>query len=313
MATKNWTPKDIPNLTGKLALVTGATAGLGYETALVLAGAGAKVLVGGRNQSKGQDVVTKIVSLYPQADVSFVLINHASLKSVSAFVQSFKADFGDRLDILVNNAGIADPPTRGVSEDGFEVIFATNHLSHFTLTAGLLPYLKKSPGGGVVVNVSSIAANEGIINFEDLQMEKIPYKPMTLYSMSKLANLLFSFELQRRSEENGWGIKSIAAHPGVALTDMLRKIQPNLNFFVRLLMAWIIGPFFCQSAEKGAWPQLFAATSPDAEAGGYYGPDGRSEMKGNVKDAAIPPNAKNLEMAKRFWEVSEQLTKATYK
>jgi len=312
MTPKEWTPEDIPNLAGKIALVTGATSGLGYETALVLAGKGAKVLVGGRNQTKGQEVVTKIVSACPKSNVTFVLINHSSLKSVSAFVQRYKADFGDRLDILVNNAGIADPPKREVTEDGFESIFATNHLSHFQLTAGLLPYLKNSPGGGIVVNVSSIAAQDGKINFEDLNWEKTPYYTMKLYQMSKLANLLFTFELQRRSEQNGWGIKSVGAHPGVAATEIFGKMRVHQNFLVGLLMDWVV-PFLSQSVEKGAWSQLYAATSPKAEAGGYYGPDGFKEMKGNVKDAFIPPAAKNLEAAKRLWEISEQLTKVTYK
>jgi NAD(P)-dependent dehydrogenase (short-subunit alcohol dehydrogenase family) len=199
------------------------------------------------------------------------------------------------------------PPQRKVTIDGFELQFATNHLSHLLLTAQLLPLLRRSPHPRVV-NVSSSAARMGSINFDDLQSQR-SYKAFPIYSQSKLANLLFTFELQRQSVANGWNLVSNAAHPGYAITDLIAN-GPGENSLMNRLGGLLIKPFLSQSAAAGALPALFAATSPTAKPSGYYGPDGPFELKGNVHSAHIPQKAKDLQAARRLWDISNQLTGA---
>jgi len=302
--SKAWTTKDIPDLKGKVALVTGATGGLGYETALELAGAGAEVLVGGRNEAKGKEATTKILEAHPQANVVFALIDHGSLASVRKFADDFNAK-GKEIDILVNNAGIMAPPTKQTTSDGFEIQFGTNHLSHFALTGLLLPSLKRSPSPRVV-NVSSLAARTGKIHFDDLNWEK-SYTPWGAYDQSKLSNLVFTFELQRRSDANGWNITAVAAHPGISSTELVKNGPGETSWTGRFIKG-LMYPFVSQVPEKGVLSQLFAATAPEAEKGGYYGPNGFYEMKGDVCPAKVPAQAKDLDQAKRFWEESEKLT-----
>jgi NAD(P)-dependent dehydrogenase (short-subunit alcohol dehydrogenase family) len=206
-----WTSKDVPRLDGKIAIVTGATGGLGYETALQLALAGAKVIVAGRNESKGKDALEKIKTSCPAANVSFGQLDLGNLASIKEFATNFNAN-NEVLDILVNNAGVMAPPKRETTSDGFEIQFGTNHLAHFALTAHLLPSLRKSASPRVV-NVSSGAAKQGSINFNDIQYEK-SYPAWRVYAQSKVANLLFTKELQRRSDEAQWGLTVVAAHPG---------------------------------------------------------------------------------------------------
>ena len=212
-----WTTKDVPSQEGRLAIVTG-TGGLGYETALVLAQAGATVVLAGRNEAKGRVSVEKIRVVHPGARIAFEKLDLASLASVAAFARHF-ADDHSSLDLLVNNAGVMAPPTRQVTSDGFELQFGTNYLGHFALTAHLLPLLKRGRQTRVV-HVSSGAHHTGKIRFDDLQWER-RYRPWFAYSQSKLANLMFAFELQRRSDANGWGLMSNAAHPGYARTELI--------------------------------------------------------------------------------------------
>jgi NAD(P)-dependent dehydrogenase (short-subunit alcohol dehydrogenase family) len=302
-AMKEWSVADMPSLSGKLAVVTGATGGLGYETALALARAGAEVLVTGRNAEKGRAAVERIKRAVPAAKVRFEMLDLASLASVRAFATKMIAN-ARPLDLLVNNAGVMDLPTRRLTEDGFELQFGTNHLSHFALTGLLLPLLRIAEAPRVV-NVSSLAHRGGKIDFGNLQAER-RYRSWPAYQQSKLANLLFTFELQRRSDDYGWGLMSNAAHPGYARTDLIPN-GPGTDGVKGMLMK-ALGSFMSHSAAAGALPTLFAAASPDAEPAGYYGPNGFYELKGPVASARVFPQAKDEAVARKLWDVSEQLT-----
>ena len=302
---KHWTTSNIPSQSGRTAVVTG-TGGLGFEDALALARAGAQVIIAGRNPQKGADAVAKIRKVVNGAKVSFEQVDLAIISSV--------VDFGMRLrqrltniDLLINNAAVMVPPERIETIDGFELQFGTNYLGHFALTAALLPLLKngKNPR---VVHVSSIANRAGKINFDDLQA-RASYKPMEAYSQSKLANLLFAFELQRRSDEENWGIESIAAHPGISRTDLLHNAPGKWSSrgLARTLL-W----FLFQPADRGALPTLYAATAPQAKGGFYYGPNGIAETRGFPCIAKIPPQALDEDCARRLWIESERLTGVTF-
>ena len=298
-----WSVADIPSQSGKLAVVTGATGGLGYETALALARAGAEVLVTGRNTEKGRIALEQIQGAVPSAKVRFAMLDVASLASIRAFAASMLAN-GRPLDLLINNAGVMDLPTRRLTEDGFELQFGTNHLSHFALTALLLPLLRKAQAPRVV-NVSSLAHRGGKIDFANLQAER-KYNSWPAYQQSKLANLLFTFELQRRSDAYGWGLMSNAAHPGYARTELIPN-GPGTGGLKGIGMK-VLGSFMSHSAAAGALPTLFAATAPEAAPLGYYGPNGFYELKGPVAPAKIFPQAKNEAVARKLWDVSERLT-----
>jgi NAD(P)-dependent dehydrogenase (short-subunit alcohol dehydrogenase family) len=298
-----WSVADIPSQQGKLAVVTGATGGLGYETALELARAGAAVLVTGRNPEKGPVAIRRIQSAVPAANVRFDILDLASLASIHAFAAKLLTN-GQSLNLLVNNAGVMQLPNRRSTEDGFEMQFGTNHLGHFALTGLLLPLLRQTEAPRVV-NVSSLAHRGGKIDFDNLQAER-KYRPWAAYQQSKLANLLFTFELQRRSDAYGWGLTSNAAHPGFARTDLIPN-GPGTSGLT-MIGSTVLGAFLSHSAAAGALPTLFAATSPQAAAGGYYGPNGFYEMKGPVAPAKVLPQARNEGVARKLWEVSEQLT-----
>ena len=298
-----WSVADIPSQNGKLAVVTGATGGLGYETALALARAGAEVLVTGRNAEKGRIAIEQIKRTVPSAKVRFAMLDLASLASIRAFAESMLAG-GRPLDLLINNAGVMDLPTRRLTQDGFELQFGTNHLSHFALTALLLPLLRKSQDPRVV-NVSSLAHRGGKIDFTNLQAER-KYNSWAAYQQSKLANLLFTLELQRRSDANGWGLMSNAAHPGFARTELIPN-GPGTGGLKGVGMK-VLGSFMSHSAAAGALPTLYAATSPEAAKNGYYGPNGFYELKGSVAPAKVFPQAKDEAVARKLWEVSERLT-----
>jgi NAD(P)-dependent dehydrogenase (short-subunit alcohol dehydrogenase family) len=297
-----WSVADIPPQNGKLAVVTGATGGLGYETALALARAGADVLVTGRNAEKGRVAIEQIKRAVPSAKVRSAMLDLASLASIRAFASTLAN--GRPLDLLINNAGVMDLPTRRLTEDGFELQFGTNHLSHFALTALLLPLLRKAQAPRVV-NVSSLAHRGGKIDFGNLQAER-KYNSWAAYQQSKLANLLFTFELQRRSDAHGWGLMSNAAHPGYARTELIPN-GPGTGGLKGIGMK-VLGSFMSHSAAAGALPTLFAATSPEAAPNGYYGPNGFYELKGPVAPAQVFPQAKDEAVARKLWEVSEQLT-----
>ena len=236
----------------------------------------------------------------------FEPVDLANLQSIADFGARLRAG-RQTLDLLINNAAVMTPPQRKTTSDGFELQFGTNHLGHFALTAQLLPLLRGARRARVV-NVSSVAARNGAIDFDDLQAEH-RYTPMVVYSQSKLANLLFSFELQRRSEAGGWGVSSIAAHPGISRTDLIPNGAGRMSLpgFARTFL-W----FLFQPAAQGALPTLFAATSPHAAGGAYYGPDKLGETRGAPALAKIPAQAEDARTAARLWDVSEQLTGAIY-
>src|SRR5258707_8963060 len=264
---------EIPSQLGRSAVVTGATGGLGYETALALAKAGAEVPLPGRHDRKGQSAIEKISREVPDAKVKYESLDLASLASVADFAQRMHSR--KALDLLINNAGVMALPRRQTTADGFEMQFGTNYLGHYALTAQLLPLLRRAQQPRVVSR-SSIAHRTGFIQFSDLQGERF-YSPWKAYNQSKLAMLMFALELQRRSDAAGWNLISNAAHPGWARTDLFTN-GPGAGLLA--FASQLAAPLFSQSAESGALPTLFAATSPQAKGGGYYGPNGLNELKG---------------------------------
>jgi NAD(P)-dependent dehydrogenase (short-subunit alcohol dehydrogenase family) len=298
-----WTTADIPPLNGRTAVITGATGGLGYETALALAGAGATVLLTGRNQAKGHRALEQIRNKFPDARIAYEDLDLARLASVADLAARFAAAHSS-LDLLINNAGVMALPKRQETVDGFEMQFGTNYLGHYALTARLLPLLRRG-NQPRVVNLSSLAHRSGAIDFGDLQGAK-SYNSFKAYSQSKLAMLVFALELQRRSDAAGWGLLSNAAHPGYARTDLIANGPGTRGLLGQL--GKILGPFASQSAAEGALPTLFAATSPEAQPGAYYGPNWFYELKGPPVPAKIMPRAKDAAVAARLWDVSAALT-----
>ncbi|MFT0137858.1 SDR family oxidoreductase [Alcanivoracaceae bacterium MT1] len=301
----HWTVSDIPSQRGRTAVITG-TGGLGFQDALALARAGANVIIAGRNPSKGCAAVDQIRQSVPGANVLFRALDLASLDTIEAFADELRSSC-DSLELLINNAGVMMPPKRRQTEDGFELQFGTNYLGHFALTARLLPLLRKGDKPRVV-SLSSIAARNGTISFEDLQAQQ-NYKPMPVYSQSKLACLMFALELQRRSDAAGWGIQSVVAHPGISRTELL----PNgTGAWSAPALARRFLWFLFQPSSQGALPTLFAATSARAQGGVYYGPDKFGEIRGYPTVATVPPQALDISAAKRLWDESERLTGVTF-
>lgn len=303
----DWTIEHIPSQTGRIAVVTGATSGIGYEAALALAGAGARVVLASRNEVKGAEMLARIRAIHPGANVSFEPLDLSSLASVAACADRLSQTL-PRIDMLINNAGVMAIPSRYVTEDAFEMQLGANYLGHFALTLRLLPKIFAGVAPRVVT-LSSLAHRSGRINFSDLQFEH-GYKAWTAYCQSKLATLLFSLELERRARVNNWPLLSNAAHPGFATTG-LQSAGPNMgrsgrNLFERV--SSVLGPVIAQSAAAGALPTLYAATSPDAKGGTMYGPDGFYEMKGSPRKAKIVTSALDQNVWRRLWDVSEQLT-----
>lgn len=303
--TANWKTSDIPPQKGRLAVVTG-TGGLALEDALELARAGGEVVIAGRNPQKGADAVARVRAEVPSAIVRFEQVDLASLESVAEFAARLRSQ-QDRVDLLINNAAVMTPPKRQETSDGFELQFGTNYLGHFALTARLMPLLRNGVSPRVVT-LSSVAARDAAIDFDDLQAER-SYTPMRAYGQSKLACMMFAFELQRRSEANRWGVTSIAAHPGISRTDLLHN-APGRWSAAGLARTFLW--FLFQPASQGALPTLFAATSPEARAGGYYGPNKMNEMRGAPGPAKVPPRAEDRAAAERLWRVSERLTGVSF-
>lgn len=299
----NWTTNDIPSQQGRVAVVTG-TGGLGYEDALALARAGASVVIAGRNPDKGAAAVAQIQRAVTSAQVRFEPVDLASLDSVAAFAERLSART-ERLDMLINNAGVMRPPRRQETSDGFEIQFGVNYLSHFALTGRLMPLLLRTPGARVVT-LSSVAARQGAIDFDDLQSRRREYRSMQIYAQSKLACLMFALELHRKAQAAGWGVASLAAHPGISSTNLLDN-APGAGGHVPMIYR-VIRATLMQSPAQGALPTLFAATAPEAKSGAYYGPNRMSETRGHPAVSRVPPRAFDREASRRLWEVSESLT-----
>jgi NAD(P)-dependent dehydrogenase (short-subunit alcohol dehydrogenase family) len=295
-----WTAEDMPDQSGRTAVVTGANSGLGLVTARELARAGASVVMACRNLEKGHAAVDTIRSAVPDAQVQLDELDLASLESVRGFAERFNATH-DGLDLLINNAGIMGTPRRRTA-DGFELQFGTNHLGHFVLTGALLPTMEGHEDARVVT-LSSTAHKMGRINFENLNGDR-RYFRWNAYGQSKLANLLFALELDRRLRGSGSTVKSLAAHPGYAATN-LQSAGPPL--FDRLVMV-ASNAIIAQNDEMGALPTLYAATAPGLEGGTYIGPDGPGEQRGYPKIVKPSGRARDPETARRLWEVSERLT-----
>jgi NAD(P)-dependent dehydrogenase (short-subunit alcohol dehydrogenase family) len=303
-----WTTSHIPTQAGRRAVITGANSGIGFETALALAGKGAELILPARTQAKSDDAVARILKQVPDAKLHVEILDLGSQASVQAFARRVTQRFpGQSLDLLINNAGVMALPKRELTEDGFERQFATNYLGPFALTALLLPSMKQSAGSRVVT-VSSSASKQGKIEFDNLQSER-SYKPMSqAYSQSKLADLIFTLELQRRLTAAGSPILSTAAHPGYAVTNLQAD---HLRLGLKMLIT-AMKPFLSQDAAHGALPTLYAAVAPEAAPGGYYGPDGFGEMKGYPTAAPVPRRALDGAVAKRLWAESERLTRVGF-
>jgi NAD(P)-dependent dehydrogenase (short-subunit alcohol dehydrogenase family) len=299
-----WTLADMPDQMGRTAVVTGATSGLGLETARALAGAGARVILAARDPAKGEAALNDIRASHRPAQVRFELIDLASLDSVRAFAERLQAQ-DLKLDLLVNNAGLMAIPTRHTTADGFEMQLGVNYIAHFALTRLLLPNLLATAKPRVV-NLSSLAHAQGALDFDDMESVR-RYSPWTAYARSKLAMLMFSLELAHKAQSQNWPLLSVAAHPGFSVTN-LASTGPRMGktgaSLVETAVKWG-APLLGQSAARGALPTLFAATAGAAVDGGYYGPDGVMEMKGDVAPAKIARQALDRAAQTRLWAYSQ--------
>jgi NAD(P)-dependent dehydrogenase (short-subunit alcohol dehydrogenase family) len=307
MKTK-WNSANITSQAGRRVLITGANSGIGFEAALELARKGAELILPARTQAKAEDAVSRILQQVPQARLHPEILDLVEQASIHAFAKRVIERFpGQSLDLLINNAGVMALPKREITEDGFERQFATNYLGPFALTGLLLPSIKAKIGSRVVT-LSSGASHQGKIEFDNLQSERV-YKPMfQAYAQSKLADLIFSQELQRRLTAVGSPIISTAAHPGYAVTNLQAD---HVGAGLTLLMA-VMKPFLSQDAAHGALPTLFAAVAAEAVPGGYYGPDGVGELKGHPTAVRLAKGATDRGVAKRLWIESERLTNVTF-
>lgn len=300
-----WTETDVPDQSGRLAVVTGSNTGLGFDTARVLAARGAQVVLACRDTAKAGAAAAQIRALTPGAQVSVQKLDLGSLASVRDAAAELAAAH-PRIDLLINNAGVMYPPKSNTA-DGFELQFGTNHLGHFALTGLLLPNLLTVEKSRVVV-VASIAHNiRAKIDFDDLQWERRKYERVAAYGQSKLANLMFAYDLQRRLAAAKAPTIAVAAHPGVAATELTRHLPgadlPGVN--------WVLGRIL-NTAEMGALPTLRAATDPAVHGGQYWGPDGFREMRGYPVLATSSRQSRDEAIQQRLWQVSEELTGVTY-
>jgi NAD(P)-dependent dehydrogenase (short-subunit alcohol dehydrogenase family) len=289
-----WSPESIEAQAGKTFVVTGANAGIGLETASVLAGKGAQVILACRSPEKAAHAVKQIRLLKADASVAAATLDLASLASIRAFAAGFSREH-QRLDVLINNAGVMMPPL-GRTADGFETQFGTNFVGHFLLTLLLLPLLNRNPGSRVVT-VSSVAHWTGRIDFNNLNAEK-GYSKWRAYSQSKLANLMFAYELQRRLEQSGASTISTAAHPGVTASELARH-----NVFLLAVQSRI-----AQTTAKGALPSLRAAIDPAVRGGDYFGPGGALSLTlyGDARKQQSSPRSRDKTVAARLWSTAEQ-------
>lgn len=299
----------VPDLSGKRAVITGASDGIGLGIATRLAAAGAEVLLPVRNPHKGEAAITAIRQGIPNASVSLRELDLSSLASVAAFGESLHIE-NQPIHILINNAGVMTPPDRQTTADGFELQFGTNHLGHFALVNHLLPLLRA--GHARVTSQVSVAANRGAINWDDLNWEHT-YDGMKAYSQSKIAFGLFGLELDRRSQAGGWGITSNLSHPGIAPTSLLAA-RPELGRDIdtsgrRLIGALSRRGILFGTVESAGLPALYAATSPETTRGRFYGPRGPGHLGGAPAQQKLYSRLRSAEDALRIWQVSEELTK----
>jgi NAD(P)-dependent dehydrogenase (short-subunit alcohol dehydrogenase family) len=297
-----WSARDIPDLSDRSVVVTGANSGLGFETALALAGAGAQVVLACRDKARGEEAVERIHQARPESRVELEQLDLSSLESIHAFGSRFTSTH-EVLDILVNNAGVMAIPRRE-TQDGFELQFGTNHLGHFALTGSLIGPLLARPGSRVVT-VTSIVARVGRIRFGDLQSTR-RYSKWIAYAQAKLANQLFTLELDRRATKQG--IVSVAAHPGYSATNLQGAGARMEGSLIKERITDLENSLFSQPAFMGALPILYAAAGPGVRGGEYFGPDGPFGMHGYPKRVSFVRAATDESRARRLWEISEHLT-----
>jgi NAD(P)-dependent dehydrogenase (short-subunit alcohol dehydrogenase family) len=312
--SNTWTLAEIPAQTGKRILITGANSGIGYHAAFTLARKGAHVILACRDRRKGEAALARLDGEAPGTGTELATLDLASLASVREFAAR-QLDLGRPIDILINNAGVMAPPKRLETADGFELQFGTNVLGHFALTGLLLPLLQQAAEHATaprIVTIASIAHKRGRLNFDDLQYQQ-HYAPMKTYQQSKLANLMLALEMDRRLRAAGSTVLSVAAHPGVANTNLFQTGQHSaVENAARKVIGHLIGAFLNTEAE-GALPTLYAATSSDATGGGYYGPQGFQEMCGEeMGPAKIMPQANDRAAAAQLWDVCEELSGVKY-
>jgi NAD(P)-dependent dehydrogenase (short-subunit alcohol dehydrogenase family) len=294
-----WTFNDIPDQSGRTAIVTGANSGIGFETARMLALRGANVVLACRSPDKGKAALHRILAEEPKGTLTLEALDLADLDAIAAFADRFVAKH-DRLDLLINNAGVMIPPLLRTRQ-GFELQFGTNHLGHAALTARLAPLVLRTPGARFVI-VSSMAHHGGVIDFDDLNWNSRPYNALKAYQQSKLANLMFALELQRRLAASGSDARVTAAHPGWTKSELQRHLRLHER-----LMANVLNPLLQLETVQGALNTLRAATDPDAEAGSYWGPGRFFEHKGPPALARINARAQDETVAKRLWDETEKL------
>lgn len=286
----NWTAENIKNQNGKTILITGANTGLGYQTALELVKKGAFVILAGRSADKIDQAIQDIIKIVPNAKLEAGIVDLSDLKSVKIFAESIIAKH-DRLDVLINNAGVMFPPA-GTTKDGYELQFGVNFMAHFALSAYLFPLINTTTNSRIVT-LSSLAHTNGIIDFENLKWEK-PFDKFREYGQSKVADLIFTFELQRRLEKAHSQTLSIGAHPGISKTELLRSDKPEMLDQVPHM-----------SANQGAFSTLFAATE-DIPGGSYIGPNEPGERTGFPTDAFVNPYAKDEKIGSQLWEYAQK-------
>lgn len=308
MPAKLWTPEQMPPQTGKVVVITGANSGIGLQAARYFAKADATVILACRDLAKAEAARHAVLHWVMDARVEVGPLDLSNLDSVYTFANDYLAD-GRPLDLLINNAGVMALPKRQLTADGFEMQFGVNHLGHFALTGLMLPALLSAPTGRVVT-VSSIAHRGGQIHFDNLNWQR-DYRPWPAYRQSKLANLLFGFELERRLRRARTSASSVVVHPGVASTNLFVNGPGQSKGIVGRLAPWVISRVG-QPEREGSFPTLYGATDPNARGGHFYGPDGFREMRGNPTEVEPEAQAKDPALAARLWAVSEQLTGVRY-
>lgn len=299
----NFTAEDVPDQSGKTFFITGANTGIGFEAAKVIAGKGGRVLLGCRSLEKGEDALSRIAEAHPGADAALVEIDLGDLASVRKAAEVVAQE--PKLDVLVNNAGVMWNP-KTITNDGFESQFGINHLGHFALTGLLVPKLEATPESRIVsVSSNGHRLGDGDLFWDDINADR-EYHPRKRYYASKLANLLFTYELDRRLKAKSSSTIAVAVHPGGSDTELGRYVTGAFGMFMRLMQP-VMRPFM-NTAEEGAWPTELAATAPSVEGGQYFGPGGRAEMSGPAKQVDSSDASKDPEKANRLWDLSIKMT-----